>query len=212
MFYFFDICREMDFNKLRRLTSDPEKSNKIVINIIKDINFRYPFECIDLEGYDVIINGNNHKLSNINIANPYEEESLEDFTGMFSKVDNLYIYNLNIENSNIYGKVKCGTLAGHIDNELELYNVNANNLYVESEAFAGGIAGRCKEVYIIDSSINSEVYGHDVVGGVVGMTDKYTEEYSEINSNGIAFGKAIGNEAGYCELKRRKKDTKYYCF
>lgn len=205
MYYLFEIYNENDFDNLRNFKFERCTSKNVVININEDITFKNSFKPINLEGFDVIVNGNNHTLSNINIDTFTRDYFEKDFAAMFSNLYNLYVYNLNINNSNVYGAVKCGTLAGHIDGNAIINNVNATNLLVNSEAFAGGLIGRCNEIELINSNISSSVYGHDVVGGVVGMANKYTEENSSVECDGMSILKAIDERAGYCELKFIKR-------
>ena len=204
MFYCVDIYTEDDFEKLRRFDINTAMTNHILIAIRDNVDFTKPFNPINLEGFNININGYNHTISNIYV-NRYATEMAQDFVGMFEHANNISISDLKIVDSYIYGGVKCGTLAGEITNKLKLNNVYADKLIVNAEAFCGGIVGRCNEAEILNSTINSHVYGHDVVGGVVGMANKYTEENSVINTDGYAVGKAIGNEAGYCELKFIKR-------
>ena len=199
MFYLVSIYSEKDFERLREFNIIAHHSNRIVIKFKKDIVFKNSIEPINLEGFDVTILGMNHTIENINIV---EEK---DFIALFEKVNSIFVENLKVKNCYVYGNVKCATLAAEVSEHAAFDNVDFENVNVESEAFAGGLIARAKEVYINNSYVSSNVCGHDVVGGVVGMTDKYTETNCQINSNCISVGKAIGNSVGYADVKLIKK-------
>lgn len=204
MYYLVDIYDEKDFERLRKLCDGKTYSNRILVNIKNNIYFVSQMKPINAEKFDITIEGNNHKLSNISINKFETNRDNLDYSGIFSKVNNLYVHNLNVEYAYVYGKVKCGTLAGEIKSDLLLNNSSFDDIIVNSEAFAGGIAGRANSVTLYDSYVSTNVYGHDVIGGVVGLTNRYIENNSLVNTNGIAIGKACGNEAGYCDFKLKK--------
>ena len=206
MYYLVDIYEEKDLDKLRNFDIRKNKSNRIIINIKNDIHFNESIRPINLEGFDVIINGFNNTISNIKVNYYGIDRTNKDFSAIFSKVRNLYIYDLNIKYSYIFGGIKCGTVAGEIYDTLTLNNINATNLIVNADAYCGGIAGRSKVVNVFNSNIQSCVYAHDVVGGVVGMTNKYIQENSIIDTEGVSIGKAIGVQAGDCDFKLIKKN------
>ena len=204
MYYLVNIYREEDFEKLRNFDINVNKSNRIVVNIKNDIIFKREFVPINLEGFNLIIDGNNHTLYNITINE--EEIYCEDYSAIFEKVNNLFVKDLKFNNCYIYGGVKCAVLAADVSQKVELQNIGMNDIMVNCEAFCGGLIGRCKELTITDSNISACVYAHDVVGGVVGMTDKYTDKNCVYDIKGAAIGKIIHAQAGYYEKKLTKKD------
>ena len=183
-----------DFEKVRRFRNN-EKKIKLVIDA--DIIFNKKFIPIDhMDEYTIYISGNNHTLSNIDIYDPNEK------VGIFTKLDNLVVENLNINNSYLYGGVLSGIICGDVEHETTIKNVNINNVVVSAEAYCGGIVGLSDKLSIENSTIRSEVHGYDVVGGVVGMANTYEEDNCDINSTIYAFGKAIGNDVGYFDHKK----------
>lgn len=204
MYYLVNIYNEYDFEKLRYFDKNVHKSNRIVINIKNDIIFEEEIIPVNLDGFDVYIEGNNHTLNNININE--EEINAKDYSAIIEKVDNLYVKNLKFNNCYIYGGVKCAVLAADVSDKVIFENISMQNTMVNSEAFCGGLVARCKELSITNSSISASVYGHDIVGGVVGMTDKYIDKNCIYDIDGIAFGKAISAEAGYYERKLTKNN------
>ena len=204
MYYLVNIYNEYDFEKLRHFDKNVHKSNRIVINIKNDIIFEEEFIPVNLDGFDVYIEGNNYTLNNININ--HEEINAKDYSAMIEKVDNLYVKNLKFNNCYIYGGVKCAVLAADVSNKVIFENIDIRDTMVNCEAFCGGLVARCKELLITNSSISASVYGHDIVGGVVGMTDKYIDQNCLYDIDGIAIGKAIHSEAGYYERKLTKNN------
>lgn len=206
MYYYFIINNQEDFESIRKLVEGRYFSNKMIIDINKDILFDGKLIPIDARDFDIVINGHSHTLIGLRVNFTGSDRDNLDNSGIFSKANSLNVYDLNIENAYIYGGVKCGTFAGHVEGDVLLERVNLDDVIVNSEAFAGGAVGRCNSLEVSDSKFNVSVYGHDVVGGVAGMATKYIHENNEINTEGIAVGKAIGNETGYCEIKLNKKN------
>ncbi|MBR4177978.1 MAG: hypothetical protein IKR57_01355 [Bacilli bacterium] len=190
----FYINDEIDFEKIRKYTNK-EKAFRIIIK--NDIAFSKEFKPIDnLFDYNIYIDGRNHTLSNIEI------NDIDERIGLFKKVGNLYVKNLNINNSHLYGGVLSGIICGDVEHETKLNNINLENVIVSSEAYGGGVVGYSETLSIKNSKINTEVHGFDVVGGVVGMTNEYLEVNCDIDSVLYSVGKCYGNNAGYCERKR----------
>ena len=204
MYYYFQIDSQSDFDNIRELVEGRTFSSKIFINIRKDILFEGTFKPIDASFFDVTINGNNHTLTGLRVNHiGYDRDKLDN-TGMFSSVNSLEVHDLKVENSYIYGGVKCGTFAGHVENDVLLDQVTLDDVIANSEAFCGGAVGRCANLNVFNCDFNVSVYGHDVVGGVAGMANKFTEENNNIDAKGISIGKAIGNETGYCEIRLKR--------
>lgn len=189
----FYINEEFDFEKLRRY-QNKDKTFKIIIN--KDIDFKFKFIPLNtFEEYTIYIDGKNHTLSNINISVVNEK------VGIFTRVNNLYVNNLIINNSHLYGGVLSGIICGDVEHETKLNNITLDNVVVSSEAYGGGAVGYSDKLTIEDSFIRTEVHGYDVVGGVAGMANDYTEKNSDIKSTLLAIGKAVDNSVGYSDHK-----------
>jgi len=197
MYYLVSIYKEEDFELLRNYDIKKNKSNRIVIEIKNDIVFTKDITPYNLDGFDVLIKGNNHTLSNLNIYG-------NNFVGLIRKVDNIQVIDLNLSHVNIYGNVKCASIAAQVNENASIDNSNFDDIFVNCDAFAGGIIGRCKNISISNSNIKAYVYAHDIAGGVVGLTDEYYQENCNLVINGITIGKAISDNAGYAELKKIK--------
>ena len=196
----FIINNENDFYKIRGFKNN-EKTFKIIIN--SDITFNRKFIPIDgFNEYTIYIDGQNHILNNIDIYDPNEK------VGMFTKLSNLVVENLNIINSSLYGGVLSGIICGDVEHNTTINNVNLMNVTVSSEAYGGGVVGFSEKLDINNSKLYTEVHGYDVVGGVAGMINHYTEENCDIKSTIFGFGKAIGNDIGYCEDKKINQKKK----
>ena len=182
-----------DFEKIRHFRNNSKKF-KIVLD--KDIVFNRKFIPINyMNEYTIYLEGNNHTISNIDIYDPNQE------VGIFTKLDNLYISNLNIIDSYLYGGVLSGIVCGDVEHETCAKNVNLDNVIVSAEAYSGGIVGCTDKLIIEDSTIRSEVHGYDVVGGVAGMANQYYEDNCDIYSTILVIGKAAANNVGYSEHK-----------
>lgn len=198
----FYINKEEDFNTLRNY-KNKDKIIKLYIN--GDIDFKSIFEPIKgLNEYTIYIYGNKYTLTHICVNNPNEK------TGMISSCNNLYVKNLNINSSYLIGGVLSGIICGSVEHEVVLENVNLSDSVVASEAYGGSVVGVCEDLTILDSNINAEVRGYDVVGGVVGMADSFTEDNSNIDCTIIGVGKALGNDVGYCERKFKRKNNNLF--
>lgn len=188
---------EEDFNKLRNYKNN-DKIVKIIIN--SDISFKSVFIPISgLEQYNIYIYGNNHTLSNICINSSSEK------TGIISSSNNLYVKDLNIVSSSLIGGVLSGLLCGSVEHEVLFDKVSVANSVVASEAYCGSLVGICGNLVTINSKINSEVRGYDVVGGICGMAGSFSEDNNEINTTIIGIGKALSNDVGFCERKTYDK-------
>ena len=198
------ISIESEFEKVRYIKN---KSRVIKLVIDDNIDFKNRFIPIrGLDEYTIIIDGNSHILSNIFIYE-YDENN-----GLFSKVNNLIINDLNISKAYIRGGVLSGVICGEVEHITKINNTNLCDSIISCEAYCGGIVGYSKDLSISNSNIYAEVHGYDVCGGVAGMIDNYLEINCNINCSVIGFGKCLDNKVGYCDRKKinPEKNTKLF--
>ena len=205
MKYNYSIYNADDFEKLSRINFKESNITDLYIELMNDITFMKEFTPINLEGVSVIFNGNKHSLNNINIYNLKDEKEVNDYTGMFTKADNLHIYNLNVDKSYIYGGQISGTIVGKVEDTFRVENCNFERLNVNCEALCGGLAGVANYTYISDTHVESKVYGTDVVGGLVGMAKRYVEYDSYNESYILGIGKCLDEKVGYTDRKMIKE-------
>ena len=127
--------------------------------------------------------GNNKKVTNLKINCPADNQ------GLFGSINGATIENLDIENSNIVGKINVGGLVGHnysstISNCYAAGNVSGTGYYI------GGLVGFIYFSTISNCYATGNVSGAgDTVGGLVGYN------YSSTISNCYATGNVSGTES-----------------
>ena len=187
------IDSEKDFDKVRNIDSSYYREVYLAIN--KSIKFTERFEPIDARNLDIIIKGNNHTLCNFNI-----DIDRNECAGLFSQVNSIQVYDLNVKDFNIKGGVQSGSLVGRAEKAVLVKNSTFEGK-VDSEAFGGGIAGSTDAILIENSEVKADVTGLDVVGGVVGLTTIMYASKNNVGCNVKAVGKAVGVLAGYYNKK-----------
>ena len=187
------IESEKDFDKVRNI--DSKNFREVYISINKNIKFTKPFEPIDAKCLDIIIKGKHFTLSNLNI-----DIDRNEFAGLFSQVNSIQVFDLNVKDFNIKGGVHSGSLVGRVEKAVLVKNSTFEGV-VDSEAFGGGIAGSAEAVLIENSKVKANVTGYDVVGGVVGLTNIMYASNNNIGCNIKGVGKAVDALAGFCYKK-----------
>ena len=184
----YEINNVRDFLKIRNL----KENETAIISINNDIDFNNVlFTPIKTNNNTIIIDGNNNKITNLNIENKDQEN-----TGIFDKVKNIYVRDLEVDDFNINGGVCTGLLAGQVEHTALINNSKFKGA-VLSEAYAGCLFGVTNKLYVLNSNIESYVKGIDVVGGIVGLTSDLKQKNNKVKSIIISKGKAKGNFAGY---------------
>ena len=137
--------------------------------------------------------GQGYKIIGLNYNNQEE-----DGVGLFSATLNSRIENINLENVDLIGKDRVGSLVG-FSQDSEIINVNSNG-FIEGNSFVGGIAGvLTAESLLLDSSANIKVSGaQGFVGGLAGSLDGFSvlensNSLGEVNAFGARIGGAIGS-------------------
>lgn len=131
----------------------------------------------------IFFNGLNHTISNLVIGRMEEGSRKSHIGSIFSDFHGV-VKNLNVANSTIYGKEDVGVIAGHMYEGAVVDNCHITNCKVYGIEAVGGLVGRACGGSIINSTNESEVYGWNGVGGIVGITDssdKNSGNFSLIN-------------------------------
>ena len=188
-----NIYEESDFEKLRFYEKHNSKVLDLIINVVNDIEFTCVFMPLNLRKYNVTIIGNNKTLSRLLIL-----ES-GDNCGIFKEVNSLKILDLSIKKAYLRGGTLSGIFAGRVSNTVLASNINLDDVTIDAEAYSGSICGRAGEIILNNSNIDCQVYGIDVVGGIVGISNSYFENNSNVKASIIAIGKALGDRCGYTD-------------
>ena len=193
------------------------RGSRVVVILKNDIDYNNPesykdkkvyykegssFKPITREGISVIIYGRGHKIENLSV------NSYLGNTGMFSKLENLYLRNVSFDNMSVKGRVSVGGVVGEVTGKLDVKTSGFSG-NVEGESFVGGIAGVAEDVSITGSTSITEIKGEEFVGGVVGLVRHInyddTAIYSQIDSVGSLTGRYYGMATDDKILKRTKK-------
>lgn len=150
---------------------------------INDSRFYIQVKDIDLEGkkfnpigssnwaFKGSYNGGNYTISNMSVIEPDKP-----FAGMFAKVHDSIMMDINLKNVNINSSYSAGALIGYVDNEdvgTEISNVHITGK-IESGDNTGGIVGYAATASIKNSSVdveintNGKVSNFGRIGGVTG--------------------------------------------
>ena len=134
---------------------------------------------INLVNSSLVIYGNNHVIENLNI------EAQDHYVGMFSKIRNLYLKNLEIKNAHIKAMSVVGIVAADVLDKIKVNNCVINGT-VTADTHVGSIAGLTNVIDVIDTDVYTEIKANDYVGGLVGQANelktKRTAVYSFIDA------------------------------
>jgi hypothetical protein len=192
-----------DFMKISEI--DKKVFHTITLVIDNDIDFsNVKMSPIDASGLNIVIRGadkgegRRQVLSNITIDNGNNLE-----TGLFSKVKNLSVINVNLANSNIKGGSCTGSLAGSVTENAIVKNCGFTGR-VEAEAYSGALFGTVQDLEIEDLICLGSVKAKDFVGGVAGVVNSVKASNSHISTEVHSRGRSIGNICGYNSEEQHK--------
>lgn len=165
-----------EFNELRKIDGDA----RVTVILLDDLDFKgQNFEPIDFDGkVDLILRGFGMNINNVNIL------SEEDNVGIFKKLNNLNIKDVNFFNIHVNGKSNTGSIVGRVDNKLTLIHTKIIS-EVNGNTMIGGICGLAKKVKLIDSLIATRV---SALGGN-GLALGACETFIDHNNTFVKLGK-----------------------
>ena len=165
-----------EFNVLRKIDGDA----RVTVILLDDLDFKgQNFEPIDFDGkVDLILRGFGMNINNVNIL------SEEDNVGIFKKLNNLNIKDVNFFNIHVNGKSNTGSIVGRVDNKLTLIHTKIIS-EVNGNTMVGGICGLAKKVKLIDSLIATRV---SALGGN-GLALGACETFIDHNNTFVKLGK-----------------------
>ncbi len=165
-----------EFNELRKIDGDA----RVTVILLDDLDFKgQNFEPIDFDGkVDLILRGFGMNINNVNIL------SEEDNVGIFKKLNNLNIKDVNFFNIHVNGKSNTGSIVGRVDNKLTLIHTKIIS-EVNGNTMVGGICGLAKKVKLIDSLIATRV---SALGGN-GLALGACETFIDHNNTFVKLGK-----------------------
>ena len=185
-----------DFMKISEI--DKKVYHTVTLVIDNDIDFsNVKMTPIDAFGLNIVIRGANkgegrrQVLRNITIDNGNNLE-----TGLFSKVRNLSVININLANASIKGGSCTGTLAGSVTENAIVKNCGFTGR-VEAEAYSGALFGTVQDLEIEDLICLGSVKAKDFVGGVAGVVNSIKVSNSHISTEVHSKGRSIGDICGY---------------
>ena len=257
------IYNTEQMNDLGGLVLQGNNFDDTYFKLMNDLDFQnkkyYPIGSGLKFSFNGHFDGNNKTLSNIKI------DSYSTYLGVFGYIsDDAFIYNLKVENIDIYGRSDdysyAGAIVGFADNiDGEIYNCYASgniklkhdgvtdvgsNTIKRVKNYAGGIIGvnYAKYAYNLKSSVNvdsevsggviglsgshsimnihsfdSNIYGDDIAGGLIGITNYVwyglqasISDSTTVNTNIITkcvAGSIVGYTIGYLKIQRIYVDS-----
>lgn len=193
------IKSQNDFEKIRILENYKDKSIIIFLDIVNNIKFDESYMPVDLKDYTVVLKGNNNTFSNLNVVDKINLDGRRDYVGLFARAKNLYVSNLNVKDSTLYGESMCGILAGQVDDFLSVDNCNFGNINIICSSHSGTLVGTANRAIIKNTNVYSKLHGVDVLGGIVGLVNEYNDSNTNVICSIKSLGKCIGNNFGYSE-------------
>lgn len=169
---YIPISNAYEFEKIL-LEDDKIEGN---YQLMSDIDFDLINKNKSICNFSGIFDGNNFCIKN------YEIEKIDDdYIGLFSKISNSIIKNLNIVvNGKISGKSYIGLLIGFSNNSQIIdCKISGRLNMISNGPNVGGIVGSCiqsKLKNIVVDLENSAIRGTKTVGGLVGMISKSSIE------------------------------------
>lgn len=146
-----------------------------------------------------ILEGNNHKISNI-----YNKNTSEDNQGLFGIIENATIKNVQVVSGQIKGNQYIGAIAGRAINSNIVNCINQTYVYSQ-KGYAGGIVGSIENGGKIENCINTgkidiisgDTNNNGISGGIAGLAYK-TEinlcvNKGDIESTAAYVGGIVGN-------------------
>ncbi len=172
--------------------------------IAPDTSFSNGFQGIEFKGS---FDGGYHKISNLII---YYDTLAPDYLGLFGKINNGTIKNLDIVNANINGDENAqyhGGICG------ENYRGQIINCTIEGKLLGGDytglIVGRSTNGNISYCKSTGVIYGSNYIGGLIGESTSNTIKFCFSKDCKIIGNQYIGGLIGSCY----EYDTKInYCF
>ena len=189
-----------DLNTVRKINQDLFQTVILILN--EDLLFdNIPFEPIDASKMNVIIKGNNHFILDLYIN---KKDKME--VGLFSRTKDFKIYNIRYFTHTTIGASCTGGLVGTVDGTAIVHNVCTNGI-VQGESHCGGLFGTTKNLLLdCNPKIVETVIAKDIVGGVVGTSDKIINNNTNVySSTTTVTGKVHGVIAGYNSEKMKEK-------
>jgi hypothetical protein len=148
-----------------------------------------------------VYDGNGFSIKNLTITRPQE-----DFTGLFGRITNAKLLNIFLDNVNVTGNNRVGTLCG-LTFESEIEGCSARGTCNARGNWAGGLVGVNFTNSVILSSfaaVRVEATGHGV-GGLSGTNEKGSSIINSYASGDVSglrnAGGLIGYTSGQCEVE-----------
>lgn len=155
--------------------------------------------------------GNHKKITGLHI------NSTKEYQGLFGKIEDGTVRNLEIEGSVITTQNYVGVLAGEITGSgtIENIKIGSEGKEVKGSTYVGGVAGRISGTVTLKNSSNSaKVTGNDYVGGIVGEGNIFItrcDNYGEIQGNGKPIGGISGHtDKNIIECSNQRKNSRKY--
>lgn len=152
--------------------------------------------------------GNHKKITGLHI------NSTKEYQGLFGKIEDGTIRNLEIEGSVITTQNYVGVLTGEITGAGTIENIKIGG-EGKGSTYVGGVAGRISGTGTLKNSSNyAKVTGNDYVGGIAGEGNiliTRCDNYGEIQGNGKIIGGICGHtDKNIIECSNQRKNSRKY--
>lgn len=147
------------------------------------------YKWIAMNGFAGLFDGGNHVIDGLYV------NELDDYQGMFGKVDGGIYQNIKLNNAHVEGMFYAGGLIGEASN-VDIINCHVSG-YVYSEEYAGGVAAFLRSSLVESCSSNGMVQAkHHYAGGLIAETVWGTVRNSfstcDVNIPGYSAGGLVG--------------------
>lgn len=142
-----------------------------------------------------MLDGDGHSINNLTIGTTDDiKNSSKNYKGLFGKISNGTVKNLEIKNAVVYGYEHIGIITGDLDGSSisACYNVSC---IISGQGYVGGITGKSENSSTISDCYNTaNVSGNVFIGGITGFSDG---SISDCYNTGSVSGKtSIGGITG----------------
>ena len=193
------IRRQSDLENIKNIEEDI-----ILLFLANNIKLNGEFIPINKENSDIIILGNGFTIEGL-----YINREDENYNGIFSKVRNLNVRDLNVLNANIKSGEVCGVLAGDVEENLKARNISIN-ANISADSIVGGLVGNAKNSNIKSCNISGQFTSRGIMGGLVGMSHTFEGDNNEIYNFEFIISSSypkntIYNDVGYLTSREEEE-------
>lgn len=193
----FEIYNELDFKKITEVLYHTSYLELLHFKLMNDINFGYQIIFPIGTHYNIpfrgFFDGNHHTIQNCTIVNPFlNNDNKRHMTGLFGRIQDAVIKDLNLKNIEIFGIQDVGILTGEAKySKISNCDIQNSAIYISSSFLQ-------RKSPIIEEPKN--------IGAVIGdsfLNNKITKVNYEVmiyKNNDSYLGELLGNKGSYTKI------------